>query len=130
VLIQTLYKEDGMLAELSFIPVSGSPHLSGDIAKAVSLIDESGLPFQITPTGTCIEGEWDEVISVVGRARNALLERHGRMVTLLKLDDDPDDTNRLSRNVESVRSRLNEITKQKDENEIPQRPENLVVYDT
>ena len=119
-----------MLAELSFIPVSGSPHLSGDIAKAVSLIDESGLPFQITPTGTCIEGEWDEVISVVGRARNALLERHGRMVTLLKLDDDPDDTNRLSRNVESVRSRLNEITKQKDENEIPQRPENLVVYDT
>ena len=120
-----------MLAELSFIPVGGSSHLSGDIADAVAIIRESGLPFQLTPSGTCIEGEWEQVIEVVGRARGALLAQHQRMVTFLKLDDDRGAQDRLTRNVSSVWAHLGKESKpgKKSEGDTSQRPENLVVYD-
>jgi hypothetical protein len=35
-----------MLAELSIIPTGGSPHSSGEPAKALTLVEKSGMPNQ------------------------------------------------------------------------------------
>ena len=53
---------DTMLAELTIIPLGRGQHISSAIAPAISLIETSGLPFQLTPSGTCIEGDWDRVM--------------------------------------------------------------------
>jgi uncharacterized protein (TIGR00106 family) len=58
-------REEIMLVELSVIPLGGNTHLSTPIAEVLKLIDASGIRYQLTPSGTCIEGEWDEVMPVV-----------------------------------------------------------------
>ena len=35
------------------------------MARCLDLIDKSGLPYQLGPLGTCVEGEWDEVMNVI-----------------------------------------------------------------
>jgi uncharacterized protein YqgV (UPF0045/DUF77 family) len=52
-----------MLAELSIIPVGGSTHSSAELAKVLKLVEKSGLPYQLTPSATCIEGEWDHALN-------------------------------------------------------------------
>jgi len=47
-----------MPAELSIIPLRSGLHISEEIAEALKLVDASGLPYQLTPSGTCIEGGW------------------------------------------------------------------------
>lgn len=34
--------------------------------RAAARIAQSGLPYQLTPMGTIIEGEWEAVMAVVG----------------------------------------------------------------
>ncbi|MBD3314465.1 MAG: hypothetical protein GF344_01650 [Chitinivibrionales bacterium] len=98
-----LRKGKQMLAELSFITVNGkSSHMSEEVAEAVRIIDESGLPYQLTPTATCIEGSWEAVMSVVGRCRERLLERSPHLITMLKLEDEIGSPDKLHGNVESV----------------------------
>ena len=38
---------------------------SAQVARVLDLIDQSGLPYQLTPMGTKLEGEWDEVMGDV-----------------------------------------------------------------
>ena len=45
-----------MLADLAIIPIAHSPHTSHILADILKTIKESGLPYQLTPTSTCIEG--------------------------------------------------------------------------
>ena len=38
-----------MLIDLSLIPSGYNPHLSAELAKALQLVDASGLPYQLNP---------------------------------------------------------------------------------
>jgi uncharacterized protein YqgV (UPF0045/DUF77 family) len=40
-----------MLVELSIIPIGHNTHMSAELAKALQLMDASGLPYQLTPSG-------------------------------------------------------------------------------
>ncbi len=51
-----------MLFDFSIIPIGGDAHTSEELAEALKIVHESGLRYQLTPSGTCIEGEWDEVM--------------------------------------------------------------------
>lgn len=61
-----------MLVELTMTPLGRGTHLGQDLAVVLQLIDESGLPYCLTPTCTCIEGEWDEVIALVKRCNDRM----------------------------------------------------------
>jgi uncharacterized protein YqgV (UPF0045/DUF77 family) len=56
-----------MLVELRTDPLGRGPHLSHDLAEILKTIDDSGLSCCLTPFGSCIEGEWDEVMALVKR---------------------------------------------------------------
>ena len=83
-----------MLFELSLFPLGKSHGMSADMAKVIDLIDKSGLPYQLTCMGTMLEGEWDEVIELIGRCRQVLLEKHERIYMLLKADEQKGKTGR------------------------------------
>src|SRR3954452_20472164 len=53
-----------MLVELSIVPLGCDVQWSDQLAEALKLVDASGLPYLLTPSGTCIEGEWDEVMAL------------------------------------------------------------------
>jgi uncharacterized protein (TIGR00106 family) len=95
-----------MLVDLSVIPVGGDPHSSNLLARALEIVDQSGLPYQLTPSGTCIEGEWDEVMALVRKCHEAARETRSHVVTLIKIEDDAGEHGKLSRNVASVEGKL------------------------
>ncbi len=76
-----------MLAEFSVTPIGGGPHLSKEIAKAVKIVKESGLEYQVTAMGTLVEGNAEEVLKVIGKAHQALLRDNERVYTRVVLDE-------------------------------------------
>lgn len=94
-----------MLFEISLIPVGGDVHVSPDLAEVLTLIDNSGLPYQLGPGSTCIEGEWDEAMALV-RACHQEARRHSRhVVTIIKVEDDEGQRDKLRSNVASVQEK-------------------------
>src|SRR5262249_21884683 len=91
-----------MLFDLSIIPVGGDTHTSNDIAKALAVIEASGLPHQLTPAGTCIEGEWEQVMPVIKECHDEVRRNNAHLVTTIRIEDDAGEENKLSKNVVSV----------------------------
>jgi uncharacterized protein (TIGR00106 family) len=95
-----------MLIELSLIPIGHNPHLSAELAKALQLVDASGLPYQLTPSGTCIEGEWEEVMTVIRQCHERVRKSTPHVVTLIKIEDDEGEQHKLTRNIASVEEKV------------------------
>jgi uncharacterized protein (TIGR00106 family) len=91
-----------MLVELSILPLGRGVHLSDEIAEVLKLVDASGLPYQLTPSGTCIEGEWDEVMALVRRCHDRARELSSHVMTTIEIEDDGEARDKLTRNVTSV----------------------------
>ncbi|HEV8587135.1 MAG TPA: MTH1187 family thiamine-binding protein [Methylomirabilota bacterium] len=95
-----------MLVELAVIPLGGDTHLSDEIAEVLKLIDASGLPYQLTAAGTCVEGSWDEVMPLIRRCHERSMQASSHVITLLKIEDEQRATNKLVRNVTSVEQKV------------------------
>ena len=54
-----------VILELSVFPLDNNAILSRFVAKSISIIKESGLPYSLGTLSACIEGEWDNVMDVV-----------------------------------------------------------------
>lgn len=94
-----------MLAELAIIPVGGDSHTSSDLADVLKLIDESGLPYQLTPSSTCIEGDWNEVMALVRLCHQRALARTPHVVTTIKIEEDLGAANQLASNISHVEAK-------------------------
>jgi uncharacterized protein (TIGR00106 family) len=95
-----------MLVELSIIPLGRGVHLSDEIAAVLELVDASGLPYRLTPSGTCIEGEWDEVIELVHRCHERARDLSSHVLTTIEIEDDGEVRDKLTRNVTSVEEKF------------------------
>jgi uncharacterized protein (TIGR00106 family) len=91
-----------MLIELSMTPLGRGTHLSQDLAGVLKIIDESKLPYCLTPTGTCIEGDWDEVMTLVRRCHEHLRTMTTRVLTTVRIDDESGASGKLTENIRSV----------------------------
>jgi uncharacterized protein (TIGR00106 family) len=95
-----------MLFELSIIPLGKDTHLSSEIAEVMKVIDGSGLLYQLTPSGTCIEGGWEEVMALIKQCHEHLRERSPHVITTIKIEDEEGGQNKLTKNVESVEEKV------------------------
>jgi len=95
-----------MLAELTIIPLGKGHHISRDIAPAISLIDASGLSYQLTPSGTCIEGDWDRVMPLIRQCHDRVREASPHVITMITIEDEEGEHQKLSRNVSSVQEHM------------------------
>jgi len=75
-----------VIVELSIFPVGAAGSLSPYVARAVKIIEASGLPYELGPMGTCIEGEWRDVMDVVDRCFEALRADQDRVYLTIKAD--------------------------------------------
>ena len=76
-----------MLVELATFPVDQGPRFSRPIAKVIDLIDKSGLKYQTTAMCTLIEGDWDEVFSLIKKCHYLLRRNSTRVYTRIVVDD-------------------------------------------
>jgi uncharacterized protein (TIGR00106 family) len=95
-----------LLAEISMWPMDKGESVGTYVAQVLDVIDSSGLPYKLGPLGTCIEGEWDEVMAVVKKCFEALAGQSNRVAVTMKMDWRKGRSGRLSAKVESVERKL------------------------
>ena len=95
-----------MLFELQIVPVGAGVHLSDVVARCVGDIQQAGLPFRLTPSGTAVEGSWDEVMPVMKLAHQEVRRESSHVITTFRIEDDGESSNKLAENVEHVRRKL------------------------
>lgn len=95
-----------MLVELSIIPIGTNLHMSAELAKALQLVDASGLPYQLTPSGTRIEGEWDAVMPLIHQCHERVRKSAPHVITMIKIEDDEDERHKLTRNISSIEEKV------------------------
>lgn len=97
-----------VVANLTIFPVGDEMHLSKYVARALAVIQASGLAHQLGPMGTAIEGEFDEVMAVASRCMKALEKDCERIYMTLAVDNRKGSSGRLDGKVQSVRRALGE----------------------
>jgi uncharacterized protein (TIGR00106 family) len=95
-----------VIINFSIFPLDKGDSLSSYVARAIKIIDQSGLSYELTAMGTSIEGEYSEVMDVVGRCFQALEKDCNRVYLALKADYRKGPGGRLKGKVESVKQKL------------------------
>lgn len=99
-----------MLVAFSISPSTAddSGGVSEAVARAIGVVRESGLPCETNAMFTNIEGEWDEVMSVVKQAVDVVAEASPRVALVLKADIRPGYSGQLTAKVKRVEEHLSE----------------------
>ena len=95
-----------ILIHFSIFPLDKGKSVSPYVARAVKIIRESGLKSKVGPMGTSIEGEWDEVITLVGRCLEDLKKDCDRVYTTITADYRKGVSGRIESKVKSVEKKL------------------------
>ena len=95
-----------VLLEFSMSPFAKGESLSPYVARSLDIIDNSGLPYQLTPMGTIIEGEWAEVMAVVTACFEAMQTDCERISTQIKIDYRAGPGGRIKSKIDAVEQRL------------------------
>lgn len=95
-----------MLAEFSVVPIGKGESLSSFVAECIKIVKASGIKYQLTPMGTIIEGDLEEVMNVIMKCHKRMMEMSNRVVTSIKIDDRKGRKNALEEKVKSVQEKL------------------------
>lgn len=95
-----------LLAEFSIWPMDKGESVGPYVARALDIVDRSGLPYKLGPLGTCIEGEWSQVMNVIQKCYEELARDSNRIACTVKMDWRKGQTGRLESKVQSVENRL------------------------
>ena len=95
-----------VLLEFSMSPLGKGESVSAYVARSLEIIDKSGLPYQLTPMGTIIEGEWAEAMAVVTACFEAMRADCGRVSTSIRIDYRAGPGGRLKSKISAVEQKL------------------------
>lgn len=95
-----------VLLEFAMAPAGQGESVSAQVARVLDVIDRSGVPYQLTPMGTIVEGDWDRVIGVVTACFRELERDCARISVNLKVDYRRGSESRLRSKIEKVEQRL------------------------
>ena len=94
------------LIHFSIFPVDKGTSVSPYVARAVRIIRKSGLPYQVGPMSTAVEGSYEEVMAVVKKCFRELRKDSERIYMTLQMDYREGATNRIEGKVRSVEEKL------------------------
>ena len=95
-----------VLLEFAMSPGGKGESVSAYVARILDVIDRSGVPYQLTPMGTIIEGEWEQVMGVVTACFEAMKADCPRIGTNIKIDYRAGPAGRLTSKVASVQEKV------------------------
>ena len=95
-----------VLLEFAMAPHGQGESLSAAVARILDVIDRSGVAYQLTPMGTILEGEWDDVMAVVGACFKTLQADCPRIAMNLKMDWRAGTESRLRSKIAKVEQHL------------------------
>ena len=95
-----------MLAQFSIVPLDKGEGVSEWVAKVLDKIDKSGLDYRLTPMSTIVEGDSDQVFSLIKECHLLMRKHSSRVITTISIDDREGTAGRLSGKIKAVESRL------------------------
>lgn len=96
-----------MIVEISFIPIGVGTSLSRYIAKVVKNIEKSGLKYQLTPMGTIVQGDWEDISKLVDDSHKIILDMGiERIITNIKIDYRLDKKSSMEDKINSVKRKM------------------------
>lgn len=95
-----------VLLEFSMTPLAKGESVSRYVSRSLDIVDRSGLPYRLTPMGTIIEGEWDDVFGVVRACYERMRQDCDRITTTIRVDYRAGASGRLTAKVASVEEKL------------------------
>jgi uncharacterized protein (TIGR00106 family) len=94
-----------VLLEFSLYPTDKGESVSEYVKRNLEIIDESGLPYKLGPMGTCLEGEYDEVMAVVKKCFDRMSADCGRVACQIKIDYRAGHSGRLDAKVQTLKDK-------------------------
>ncbi len=96
------------VVEVSITPLgTATTGVSRYVAGCLRIVRESGLSHQLTPMGTIIEGDLDDILRVIRQMHEAPFAAGAvRVSTLIKIDDRRDKTHSMAGKLQSVEEKL------------------------
>lgn len=95
-----------MIAAFSITPLGTGTSVSPAVADAVHLVRASGLPNETNAMFTNVEGDWDEVMSLIKACVDKVAESAPRVSVVIKIDHRPGVSGALKAKVQAVESLL------------------------
>ncbi len=100
-----------VLLEFSMSPLGKGESVGDYVARSLDIIDQSGLDYRLHAMGTIIEGEIDEVLTVLKSCFETMSQDCPRITCTAKLDYRQGATGRLESKVASVEHKLGRTLK-------------------
>ena len=94
-----------VLFEFSMYPTDKGESVSDYVKRSLAIIDDSGLPYKLGPMGTCLEGDIDEVLSVMKQCFTRMSEDSNRIACVMKFDYRRAKGGRLEAKVETLKQK-------------------------
>jgi len=101
-----------VLLEFSMSPLGKGESVSKYVSRSLDIIDKSGVPYRLNPMGTVLEGEWEEVFSVVRKCYERMRKDCNRISCSIKVDYRKGHSGRLVSKVVSVEKTIKRSIKQ------------------
>jgi uncharacterized protein (TIGR00106 family) len=95
-----------VLVEFSVVPVGTGVSISPVIAKVLKIVVDSGIRYKANAMGTVLEGELNEILSVIKKCHDEALKNAGRVLTDIKIDDYKGKEDRLEKKLASVEEKM------------------------
>lgn len=95
-----------VLLEFSMSPIGKGESVGKYVSRSLEIIDKSGVDYRLNPMGTVLEGNWDEVFSVVRKCFERMRKDCNRISCTIKVDYRKGHSGRLSSKVASVEKHL------------------------
>ena len=93
------------LMEFSIFPLDKGAGLGPYVARALSIVEKSGLEYRLNPMGTVVEGEWEDLLKLLtGCLRD--LERDSERINIqAKFDHRKGVSGAISSKIKSVQAK-------------------------
>jgi uncharacterized protein (TIGR00106 family) len=75
-----------ILLEFSLYPTDKGESVSQYVAPVLDKIDQSGISYQLTPMGTILEGDWDEIFDLIKECFEDMKKDCRRITFIAKMD--------------------------------------------
>ncbi len=95
-----------VLVEFAMFPTDKGESVSKYVSQVIDHIDKSGLNYRLTPMGTILEGNWDDVFRVISECFKILESQSNRIYSVIKVDYRKGEESRMKTKVEKVQSLL------------------------
>lgn len=105
-MVLNIKKGNEMIAEFSVVPIGAGESVSEYVAECLKIVRESGLKYEFTALATILEGDYDEVMEVVGKCHKKVRSMTRRVMTSVRIDDREGARNEIERKVKSVEEKM------------------------